>query len=130
MFVMDEAKFPPPTPATAATASSVLYETPGRRTNSASTHGTSSSEADTIVQLRPPNRATANVYGTRTAAPSAAGSVVSRNLPAASIPYAGPRNSTSTDHSVHTENPMCSEKMENTRFRRATRAPVRSQKVG
>src|SRR5690242_10190585 len=105
MFVMDEAKLPPPTPAAAATSSSVPYETPGLSTSSASTHGISSSEALTIVQLRPPNLATASVYGTRTAEPSAAGSVVSRNLPAGSMPYAGPRNSTSTDHSVHTENP-------------------------
>ena len=29
MFVIDEAKLPPPTPANAATISSVVYETPG-----------------------------------------------------------------------------------------------------
>ena len=85
------------------------------------TAGTSSSAALKIVQLRPPNRATANVYGSRSTAPTSAGTAVSRNLPAGSMPYAGPRNSTSTDHSVHTEKPMCSEKIEKIRLRRAIR---------
>src|SRR5947209_12186095 len=38
--------------------------------------------------------------------------------------------STRTDHTVHIENPMCSTKIENQRFRLATRWPVFSQKPG
>src|SRR3954464_6866344 len=64
-------------------------------------------------------------------APSAVGSVVSRNFPAGSMPNTGSgRNSTSTDHRLQTEKPMCSEKTEKNRWRRATRLPVRSQKAG
>jgi hypothetical protein len=38
--------------------------------------------------------------------------------------------STKTDQTVHNENPMCSEKIENHRFRFATRLPVFSQNLG
>ena len=38
--------------------------------------------------------------------------------------------STRTDQTVHSENPMCSEKIENHRFRFATRLPVFSQNTG
>lgn len=61
MFAIDEAKLPPPTPASAVTISSVVSETPGRSTSSASTEGISSSVAETTVQFRPPNLATAKV---------------------------------------------------------------------
>src|ERR671924_314190 len=61
--------------------------------------------------------------------PAAAGSVVIRNFCPGSKPYSGPRKSTKTDHIVHTENPRCSEKIENARLRRAMRLPVVSQKV-
>src|SRR6478672_6338428 len=94
------------------------------------TVGMSSSSALTIVQLRPPNVPTAKVYGSRSAAPSRVGSAVSRTLPAASMPYSGPRNSTSTDHMLHTENPMCSENTEKIRLRLAIRAPFSVQKSG
>src|SRR3954453_23817513 len=84
-----------------------------------------------IVQLRPPNFATAKVYGSRTNAPSAVGRVVSRNLPAGSIPKTGSgRNSTSTDHMLQIEKPMCSEKIEKNRLRRAIGRPVVSQNEG
>ena len=43
MFVIEEAKLPPPTPAIAARISSVVYETPGSRRGASSTDGTSSS---------------------------------------------------------------------------------------
>ena len=43
MFVMDEAKLPPPTPARALTHSSVVNDTPGSRTIAIATVGTSSS---------------------------------------------------------------------------------------
>src|SRR4029453_5212108 len=40
------------------------------------------------------------------------------------------RNSTITDHRLQMENPMCSEKIEKNRFRRATFLPVDSQNCG
>ena len=40
------------------------------------------------------------------------------------------RNSTSTDHRLQIEKPMCSEKTEKNRLRRATRRPVDSQNSG
>lgn len=82
-----------------------------------------------MVQVRPPNRATAKVYGRRSAAPIAVGTVVSTNLPAGSMWYAGPRKRTSTDHRLQTEKPTCSLKMDRTRLRRATLAPVAVQNV-
>src|SRR5260370_13497504 len=46
------------------------------------------------------------------------------------MPYFGPRKSTSTDHIVHTEKPLCSEKMEKLRLRRATADPMVVQNPG
>src|SRR3954447_26999974 len=105
MFAIDDEKLPPPTPATAATINNVLNATPGRNSNPASTHGTSRIAALNTVQLRPPKRVTARVYGMRSIAPVAAGTVVSRNFCAGSKPYCGPRKRTKTDHRLHTENP-------------------------
>ena len=48
--------------------------------------GISSRAALTIVQLRPPNRATAKVYGSRSTAPTSVGTDTRKNFPAASIP--------------------------------------------
>src|SRR3954466_3209981 len=128
MFAIELAKLPPPTPARQLTTSRVENETPGSSTIAVAMAGTSSSAALTIVQLRPPNLATANVYGRRTNAPSAVGSVVSRNLPAGSMPNTGSgRNSTSTDHRLQIEKPMCPEKTEQNRLHRATGRPVDSQ---
>jgi hypothetical protein len=53
--------------------------------------------------------------------------VVSRNFCPALNPYLGPRNSTNADHMLQIENPMCSEKIEKIRLRRATRLPDDSQ---
>src|SRR2546421_6219566 len=103
MFAIDEAKLPPPTPVIAARTISVVYETPGRIRIAAGIVGRSSNVALMIVQLRPPNVATAKVYGSRSTEPTSAGTAVSRNFPAASTWYAGPRKSTSTDHIVQTE---------------------------
>src|SRR4051794_38095925 len=130
MFAIEEAKLPPPTPATAATRSNVPSETPGSSTIAASVTGTRRRTALKTVQLRPPNFATANVYGSRSTLPTSVGTEVSRNLSAASKPYAGPRKSTSTDQMLQMEKPMCSEAMEKARFRRATRSPVDFQKTG
>ena len=80
MFAIDDEKLPPPTPATAATISSVLNSTPGSRTRPASTQGMRRRADEKIVQFRPPNLATANVYGRRRKAPTAVGTVVSRNF--------------------------------------------------
>ncbi len=49
------------------------------------------------------------------------------NFWAGESPYFGPRNSTSVDHIVHTENPMCSDMIEKIRLRLATFWPDRSQ---
>src|SRR6266496_5588022 len=136
MFAMDEAKLPPPTPASAERNSSSPKDVPGRRAIATAIVGTSSNTALTIVQLRPPNLATANVYGSRAPAPSAVGTVVSRNFSAAAclgsalMTYAGVRNNTKTDHRLQTENPMCSVKMLKIRLRRAVFEPMRSQNVG
>ena len=128
MLVIEEAKFPPPRPPTAATATNTQYGVPGCMTTAAKTTGISSNDALTIVQLRPPNRATAKVYGSRSTAPTSVGTATRKNLPAASMPYSGPMNSTSTDHMVQMENPMCSDRIENHRLRLAILAPMRSQK--
>src|SRR3954454_19990735 len=131
MLAIELAKLPPPTPASEDTTSRVVNETPGSRTTAVAMVGTRSRPALMIVQLRPPNFATAKVYGSRTNAPSAVGRVVSRNLPAGSMPNTGSgRNSTSTDHRLEIEKPMCSEKTEKNRLRRATRLPVCAQKSG
>ena len=83
MLVIDEAKLPPPMPARQAISSSVPNVMPGLSRNAAAAVGISSASALTIVQLRPPNRATAKVYGNRIPAPSAVGNVVSMNFCAA-----------------------------------------------
>src|SRR2546421_5866054 len=127
MLVIDEAKLPPPTPVIAARIISVVYDTPGLTRIAVGIAGSSSRAALMIVQFRPPKVATAKVYGSRSTEPTNAGTAVSRNLPAGSMWYAGPRNSTMTDHIVQIEKPTCSEKMEKMRLRRATRAPVAAQ---
>ena len=86
MFAIDEEKLPPPKPAVIAATSRSVYETPGSMTTARKIVGMSSKAALTIVQFRPPNLATASVYGMRSAEPNAAGSAVSRNFPAGSTP--------------------------------------------
>jgi hypothetical protein len=61
MLVIEDAKLPPPRPAKHATTTKVVYDVPGCMTIAARIVGTSSSAGLTIVQLRPPNIATANV---------------------------------------------------------------------
>ena len=55
MLVIEEAKFPPPTPANMEMISKVSNETPGLRKIAIRIVGISSSRAETIVQFRPPN---------------------------------------------------------------------------
>src|SRR5215813_1345910 len=124
MFAIDDAKFPPPRPATHATATNVPNDVPGCTTAASST------DALKIVQLRPPNRAGPTVYGTLIAEPTALATATMRNLSAGDMPYFLSMNSTMTANSVHTENPICSAKIEKMRFRRATRRPVPSQNSG
>ena len=59
MLAIEDAKLPPPTPASAASTSSVSKETPGSSKTAAAIVGTSSRHALMTVQLRPPNFATA-----------------------------------------------------------------------
>ena len=96
--------------------------------NAASTDGTSSSAALMIVQFRPPNTATAIVYGSRSTDPTSVGIATRKNFPATSRPN-GPfgMNSTRTDHSDQIENPMCSEKTEIHRLRVAILLPIEFQ---
>src|SRR4051795_13025312 len=62
MFVMLLAKLPPPAPAVAATRAIVQNGVSGRLTKYASPReGMSNNNADTMVQLRPPNFGTAKV---------------------------------------------------------------------
>lgn len=61
MLVMLEAKLPPPMPASMAQARNVLNDVPGSMTTNAAIVGMSRSDAETIVQFRPPKRATAKV---------------------------------------------------------------------
>ena len=63
-------------------------------------------------------------------APTAVGSVVSRNFCAGSKPYCGPRNSTKADHMLQMQKPTCSDRIEKTRLRRAMRSPVVAQNTG
>jgi hypothetical protein len=81
MFAIDEAKLPPPSPASAATTSSVANPVVcGRVTTTArAVAGSSRSRAEITVQLRPPNRGTANVYGIRSVAPTRLGTATSQN---------------------------------------------------
>ena len=77
---MLDAKLPPPSPAVAATSPMSQNGVVGRVTSSASSVvGMSSSAALTIVQLRPPNLGTANVYGKRMSAPMSPGIATSEN---------------------------------------------------
>src|ERR1700733_11939742 len=59
--------------------------------------------------------------------PTSVGMLTNKNFPAASMWYSGPMNSTSTDHIVQIEKPMCSDRIENHRLRFAIFAPVRAQ---
>src|SRR5262245_12966007 len=79
MLAIEEAKLPPPKPAVAATNNSTPKGISGLDTAHASRrHGINSSSAETMVQLRPPNIGTANVYGSRRKAPTPLGTATSQ----------------------------------------------------
>src|SRR5690242_17088222 len=114
MLVMLLAKLPPPTPAVAATSAISQNGVSGRAMKNASPPvGISSSIAETIVQFRPPNFGTANVYGNRSVAPTRLGSATSQNN--WSVVYVNPAfgiDTTTMLHSCHTENPRNSAKID------------------
>ena len=87
MLVIDDAKLPPPKPASAA---HTRYGHSGRP-GWASSHivprvGISSTNAENTVQLRPPKVAVASVYGIRRHAPTSVAVAPSRNLSPAEKP--------------------------------------------
>src|ERR1700739_712801 len=74
MLAIDEAKLPPPKPAVAAMAARTGNGIWGGLTAHASSrHGTTNSDAEMIVQLRPPKTGTAKVYGSLRNAPTPLG---------------------------------------------------------
>src|SRR5450830_660892 len=132
MFAIEEAKLPPPTPASAAIASITPNGVPGRCTAHAMADvGRSSRSADTIVQLRPPNRGTANVYGIRSVAPTRLGTAISQNIWSTlkAKPAAGSCGTTMLQ-TAHTAKPRNSANTEATRLRCAMRRPPSAQNVG
>ena len=81
MFDIDEAKLPPPKPASAAMKSMTPNGVSGLPTAMPSAvAGISRSAAEIIVQLRPPNFGTRKVYGKRRVAPTSAGIEMSQNV--------------------------------------------------
>src|SRR3954470_17333804 len=121
MLVIDDAKLPPPKPASAA---HTRYGHSGRP-GWASSHivpsvGISSTNAENTVQLRPPKVAVASVYGMRRHAPTSVAVAPSRNLSPAEKWYTDSgMNSTITDQMDQTEKPMCSATTDQIRLRRA-----------
>ena len=132
MFAIELAKLPPPKPAVAAIRQKAQYGVSGRCTKKAKSRvGTSSSAALIIVQLRPPNLGTANVYGSRSSDPTRLGSATStksccgvKEKPICS------RNAELTLQISQTEKPRCSAKIDQIRLRRATCRPPPSQNSG
>src|SRR3712207_2162978 len=114
MFAIDDAKLPPPRPARAATISRTPNDVSGRLTTYASAlAGSSRSRADTIVQFRPPNSGTANVYGIRRVAPTRLGTAMSQNCwsTVSAKPTAASCGTTML-HDAHTANPRNSAKID------------------
>src|ERR1700743_1018994 len=84
------------------------------------TVGISSTTAEKIVQLRPPNLAVANVEGHRSKPPTSVAVAPSRNLSPAEKPYTDTgMNSTITDQMDQIEKPTCSAATDQIRLRRA-----------
>src|SRR5438105_3153960 len=137
MLAIDDEKLPPPKPAVAAQSTSThswvecdcSTNHPLGTTIARSSVGTSRSAALIVVHARPPNLGTANVYGMRNKEPTRFGTRVRRkSSDTESAMPTLPRLRTTTVHSTHTENPMCSANIDQSRFRRATRRPVSDQK--
>ena len=132
MFAIELAKLPPPTPAVAATTSSIQNGASGFCTTMPSSiAGMSSRPAEIIVQFRPPTMATMNVYGNRRVAPTRLGSEISQNDSAvvSSKPADGSITTTML-HSCQTTKPRNSAKIDQPRFRLAIRLPWDCQNAG
>ena len=122
MFAIDEAKLPPPSPPTAATSEE-------RRVGRAGLHDDRREDRRDQQQHRADDRPVAAAeagHRERVGQPQhrrrpASAPPPGRTCSAGSMPYSGPMNSTSTDHIVQIEKPMCSERMENHRLRFAIR---------
>ncbi len=128
---MELAKLPPPTPPSAAISSSTQNGVSAFCTaKPSSVAGMSSRPADTIVQLRPPNVATANVYGKRRVAPTRLGSEISQkdSVVVSAKPAAGSITTTML-HSCQTMKPRNSAKIDQRRLRRAIARPCEAQKA-
>src|SRR4051812_36259878 len=121
MLVIDDAKLPPPKPASAAHARYGHKGRPGLASNHiVPSVGISSTNAENTVQLRPPKVAVASVYGMRRHAPTSVAVAPSRNLSPAEKPYTDSgMNSTITDQMDQIEKPMCSATTDQIRLRRA-----------
>src|SRR3712207_5060799 len=128
MFAMLLAKFPPPTPAVAATRTMTQNGVCGFCTTTASpAQGTISSSAETIVQFRPPNLGTAKAYGNRRVAPTRFGTAMSQNSWCSDNEKPDLFSDVVTMvHSCQTEKPRNSAKIDSQRLRWAVRRPVAS----
>src|SRR5712692_5781203 len=90
--------------------------------------GITRARALATVQLRPPKRATANVYGTRSVAPTSVG--IATSVKSCDVEKWKPalfRLTAVTLHSTQTEKARNSAKIENVMLRRATLLPWASQ---
>src|SRR5262249_34744317 len=122
MLVIDDAKLPPPNPVSAAHTRYGHSGRPGLASSTTvPTPGSSRTNAENMVQLRPPKVAVASVYGMRRHAPTSEAVAPNRNLSAAEKPYtACGMNNTMTDQIDQIEKPTCSATTDHTRLRRAT----------
>jgi len=132
MLAIEEAKLPPPTPASAAMPTSAMNGSSGLLTAQARAPvGRSRRRADTTVQLRPPNRGTAKVYGIRSVAPTSAGVETSQNISLTLRSKPTPLScGTTMLQSAQTAKPRNSAKMDSQRLRRAMGRPVVAHWVG
>src|SRR6478736_8305613 len=132
MFAIELAKLPPPKPAVAAIRQKAQYGVSGFCTATAkSSVGMSSRAALIIVQLRPPNLGTANVYGSRSSDPTRLGSATStKSCCGVNEKPICSRNAELTLQISQTEKPRCSAKIDQIRLRRATCLPPPSQNSG
>src|SRR6478735_3809723 len=129
MFAIELAKLPPPKPAVAAITQKTQNGVSGRCTkNAKSSVGTSSRLALIIVQLRPPNFGTANVYGSRSSEPTRLGSATrKKSCWGVNVNPICSRSAELTLEISPTEKPRCSAKIDQIRLRRATWRPPPSQ---
>src|SRR5688572_2689612 len=118
MFDIELAKLPPPNPASAAASSSTPKGVSGFDTHTASMiDGMSSSAAEMMVQLRPPNFGTRNEYGMRSVAPTRLGIEMSQKIsPVPSAKPAAGSDTTTTLQSCQTTKPRNSAKIDQRRL--------------